>query len=222
MSNVDGKVVIERISVDGHWKFLDIKCHINGRIWFCLSSNKSGKSEDEAVSDLLDDFVSLLGHEHLKPKIIQCCHQLRQNDFSGNSRESMEFDMLPKEQLEPHFSCHQNEDFTTEELGINEISQSELQHKLSIVDETSKSIKVFEQNRCSVCIRSYKEILDENFHIVVPSCGHPLCCECADKILLGVKKECPRCRGNINSGSFNLMKFNADLEVETQDQTVFL
>ena len=80
----------------------------------------------------------------------------------------------------------------------------------------------FEDNKCSVCLSRYKEVLDENNHIVIPACGHPLCCECADNILKSTKKECPRCRGNITADSFNLMKFNADLEMEIQDREVFL
>ena len=83
-------------------------------------------------------------------------------------------------------------------------------------------MKFFEENKCSVCLSSYKEVLDENLHIVVPSCGHPLCCGCADKILLERKKQCPRCKGNISAQSFNLMKFNADLDMITKDKTVFL
>ena len=80
----------------------------------------------------------------------------------------------------------------------------------------------FEENQCSVCLSSYKEVLDENRHIVIPNCGHPLCCECADNILKSTKKECPRCRGNITCQPFKLMKFNADLKMETQNQTMFL
>ena len=83
-------------------------------------------------------------------------------------------------------------------------------------------MKFFEDNTCSVCLSSYKEILDDNLHIVIPTCGHPLCCECADNILRRKKKECPRCRGNITADSFNLMKFNADLEMVAQEQRGFL
>ena len=83
-------------------------------------------------------------------------------------------------------------------------------------------MKFFVENKCSVCLSSYKEITDDNLHIVIPTCGHPLCCQCADNILVSEKKECPRCRGNITANSFDLMKFNADLELDSQDQKVFL
>ena len=68
----------------------------------------------------------------------------------------------------------------------------------------------------------FKEILDEDLHIVIPTCGHPLCCKCAEVILDSVKKECPYCRGRITAQSFNLMKFNADLEIDRENQIVFL
>ena len=83
-------------------------------------------------------------------------------------------------------------------------------------------MKFFEENKCSVCLSSYNEILEGKLQIVIPSCGHPLCCECANNILMGTTKECPRCRGNITADSFNLMKFNTDLQMEAQDQRVFL
>ena len=103
-----------------------------------------------------------------------------------------------------------------------ELSQSELKQQLSTLDKNSKVMKTFEGNKCSVCLSNYKEILDEDLHIVVPSCGHPLCCKCADGILDSEKIECPQCRERITLQSFNLMKFNAGLEIDTENQRVFL
>ena len=104
----------------------------------------------------------------------------------------------------------------------NEVSQTELKQKLKFVDKGSDVLKVFVGNKCCVCLSNYKEILDEDLHIVVPFCGHPLCSKCADNILDSKKKECPQCRGKITAQSFNLMKFNADLEIDTENQNVFL
>ena len=64
-------------------------------------------------------------------------------------------------------------------------------------------MKFFENNKRSVCLSNYKEILDEDLHVVVPSCGHPLCCKYADNILVSDKKECPSCRGNFTDQSFD-------------------
>ena len=50
-------------------------------------------------------------------------------------------------------------------------------------------MRFFNKNQWSVCLSSYKEILDEDLHNVVPYCGHPLCCICADNIFVNTKKE---------------------------------
>ena len=102
------------------------------------------------------------------------------------------------------------------------ISQSELKQKIATVAKDSKVMKFFEDNKCSVRLSSYKEVLDENLHIVVPSCGHPLCCGCADNIMMSANEECPRCRGNITPDSFNLMKFNVNRCIRNMNKRVFL
>ena len=56
---------------------------------------------------------------------------------------------------------------------------------------------------------------------MVPSCGHPLCCQCADDILLSGKKKCPQCRENVTDDSFKVMKFNTDMKVESKDQKLY-
>ena len=186
-------------------------------------------NEDKAVAQLLEIFVrscysnylTFISVELLRMKIIEGFRQLRENDLNGIGTRTMEISLVPKE---PHFSCKMLaiDSDTTQSSGEKDISQSEVQQKLAIVDKDSKVMTLFEDNKCSVCLSSYKEMLDDNLHIVVPSCGHPLCCACADNILKSTKKECPRCRGNITADSFSLMKFNADLQMEAQDQTVFL
>ena len=115
-----------------------------------------------------------------------------------------------------------NVDSSTTDLKVNEVSQCELKQKLIETDKDSETTKFFEDNKCSVCLSNYKEIVDECLHIVVPSCGHPLCCKCADNILVSEKKECPSCRGNFTSESFDLLKFNEDLTVNSEDRRLFL
>ena len=175
------------------------------------------ENEDEAVSDLFNDILMDYDLEHLRSRVLQAHNRLRENDVNDRSCESTEIILEPEER-EPHQSCKVNND-NVQESEENGISQSEVQQKLA---HFSKPLKFFEDNKCSVCLNTYKEILDENLHIVIPSCGHPLCCGCADNIFMSTKKECPRCRGNITSDSFNLMKFNADLEIVTHNQRVFL
>ena len=87
-------------------------------------------------------------------------------------------------------------------------------------------MKFFEVHNCPVCLSNYKEILDEDLHIVVSTCGHPLCCKCADRIVLSSKKECPRCKVYIGADfgekPFRLMKFDAGLKVDAEEQKLFL
>ena len=219
--------MIERISRVGSWERLQIVLFdkYDNDQWVDDIDNLSADiNEDDATKVIVDRF--LRAHpdfKRLEPDILIGFKQLQER-FRGNSREWMEISVVQKEQLKPHLSCQKNQDdnSTTESSGINEISQSELQQKLAVVEKNNKVMKFFEDNQCSVCLSSYKEILDEDLHIVVPSCGHPLCCKCADNILVSEKKQCPRCRGNISAQSFRLMKFNADLAMETQKQTVFL
>ena len=235
MSNLIKEVEINRSSRNGHYLSLGVEFNIpNTIVWiseqmsYTLCSN-----EDEGavqVLDRIDDCVSdweevsqIINLQQLRLKVTEGFRQLRENDLSGNSRETMKVSLVPEAEPDPHFSCKMNnkEYDTTQSSGENEISQSEVQQKLAIVKKEHKVMKFFENNNCSVCLRSYKEILYENRHIVIPSCGHPLCCDCADNILKSTKK-CPRCRGNITADSFNLMKFNAGLQMEAQDQIVFL
>ena len=180
--------------------------------------------ENNLISHNIDNFLRGCHLEYMKTEVLEAFYQLRENHQRDGNPESVEINLVPKPKPDTHVSCKQkhNEDITNQPSAENIISQSELKQELVKVDKDSNTIKLFVENKCSVCLSNYTEILDNDFHIVIPTCGHPLCCECADKILMSRKKECPRCRVNITVGSFNLMKFNAELEVETQDQKVFL
>ena len=225
MSNSVSKVEIKRTSENGVWRTVDIRFKkLNGRYAGVWKSNYTNGDEDFAVLNLLQAFLA--GYSihfvdadlrKLRSDIREGFRRLREND----SREYMAIDVVPKKPIKTHSSCTY-EDSTAHPLEGDELSQSEVQQKLVNVDGDIRYMKFFEENKCSVCLSSYKELLNEDLHIVVPSCGHPLCCGCADNILKSTKKECPRCRGNITVKSFNLMKFNADLQMLTQDQTVFL
>ena len=218
------KIEIMRASRNGEWR----------RVWISFFTDypepqhcyytqpDDNENEDEAVTELFNYIAQDIDVEHLRSQVLQECNRMREANFlDADHYVTIYIDDVVPEKREAHQSCEENNDnvrtmHASEENGI---SQSEVKQKLA---HFSKSMKLFEENNCSVCLCSYKEILDENLHIVVPSCGHPLCCQCADNILMSTKKECPRCRGNITANSFNLMKFNADLEMVTQDQIVFL
>ena len=224
MSNSAKKVEIKRISKNGHWDELVLMHCLGFDGWNFgkFTRNVENRNEEDATVYLLDIFVRSyspsqylrnINLDQMRADVLQGFHQLRENDLSGNSRDTMEISLVAKKPLELHFSCKQNK---TQSSGESEILQSEVQQKLATVDKDSKVMKFFEDNKCSVCLSSYKETLDNDLHIVVPSCGHPLCCKCAYNILVCEKKECPRCRGKLTAKSFSLMKFNADLEMETQ------
>ena len=232
MSHLIKYVEIERYSLNGHYEYIKLDIDLEGWSHVAFMLYSIINNEDEAVIGLLDNFVETYQEdfptsiitEHLRKNIIEGFCQLRENDLSGDSLEVMRISLVPEEQHEPHFSCKTNkkEDSATQSTGENEISQCEIQQKLATFEKDCRVMKFFEENKCSICLRNYKEILDDELHIVILSCGHPLCCECTDNILRSEKKDCPRCRGKFTSDSFNLMKFDADLQIETQDQRVFL
>ena len=230
------KVEIKRISQNGRWRKLAMYYvdydYLTGFERSTKNGKKTNRNEEDATVSLLDNFergftsyrclyfLRNINLDQLRSDVLQGFHQLRlrENDLSSNSyysQDTMEISLV----AECYLSCKKNK---TQSSGENRILQSEIQQKLATVGKDSKVMKFFEDNKCCVCLSTYKEILDNDLHIVVPSCGHPLCCECAYNILASEKKECPRCRGNLTAKSFNLMKFNADLGVETQDQRVFL
>ena len=219
MSNIIKEVEIWRGSINYHYDYILLRILIDDRFYASDMEYRSISIEDEAVIQLLDDFVeeyqpdfpTSIITEQLRVKIIEGFRQLRDSDFDDHSErrhENLIISSLLEEQPELHFSCKskKHEDSATQSSGENETFQSEIKQKLATFQKDGRTMKFFEDNKCSVCLSSYKEVLDENLHIVVPSCGHPLCCGCADNILKSAKKECPRCRGNITADSFNLMK----------------
>ena len=223
------KVKILRSSRDGLWYHLSIIDEISSDGEVIV--NDGNTNIDDAIILVAIQFIRRFGSKYpqninldkLKCDIIQGFHQMGEISLNIDIC-CTKLIFLHEKQPEPHFSCKTNEnvDSAIQASGENEISQSEVQQKLSVVDKDSEIMKFFEENKCSVCLTSYREILDDNLHIVIPSCGHPLCCEYADNILRSTKKECPRCRVNITVDSFNLMKFNGDSEMKNQDQRVFL
>ena len=214
-------LIVERSSESGCWRRLTLILYENSRLSNFRDSSvhrTSGWNEDDLVSDtnfVFDEFLESLSLQFMRPKILQTFYRMRENDSSGDGLETIKLPVVPEE--ETHSSCRSENRNTFTQEG--EIPQCEIKHEL--LNACSAAVKFFDENQCSVCLGSYKEILDGNLHLVVPSCGHPLCCGCADKILLSPKKECPRCRGSVTAKSFNLMKFKSNLEVNS-DQTVFL
>ena len=188
-----------------------------------LTYEKEEENDYLESNELLSNFFG--GLENLiqiKTQILEAISQMIENDLNNESIETKEIVVPPKEKLKPHSSCKMNVASNVQALPETGISQSELKQSLSTLDKDSEVMKFFEENKCPVCLSNYKEILDEDLHIVISSCGHPLCCKCSDNILDSKKKQCPQCRESITVQSFNLMKFNADLEIDRENQIVFL
>ena len=230
------KIEISRVSRNGEWQTIRLMVftvnNSNNMAFYAVNRPDETENEDEALLKLFCEIITQgFDLRHSKSQVIEGYNLLRENDLSGNSHDSIEILAVNYQ------SCKKNNDGDTTLKASeknNVISQSEVKQKLATIIKDSKPISrrlsrilkrkvlFFENKKCSVCLSSYKEILDENLHIVVPRCGHPLCCKCADNILKS--RKCPQCRGYIPSyGSFNRMKFNADLKIVTKIyQKVFL
>ena len=228
MSNLVKQVEIERIIRNGRWHEIAIKyvkpdgqrdrIEMNAEDYtfnYCSEVNATILVVNWFLFGLDTNWTFKRNLITLESNILRGFRQLRENDLSGNSQQTMEIFV----ERDLHYLCKTNKNPNS---NGNEISQSELQQTIATFAKDNKVMKFFQDNKCSVCLCSYKEVLDENRHIVIPSCGHPLCCGCADNILMSEKKECPRCRGNITADSFKPMKFNVDHEMNTEDQRVFL
>ena len=183
MSNLTKEVKISRFSLlDGHYHGLHIAfVNPNTNVWYSDEMLYDWcNNEDEAVVILLNNFVeayysdyfTIISVEQLKLKVTEGFRRLRENDYIVGY---MDICLIPQG---PHFSCKmkQNDDDTTKSSGEGGISQSKVQQKLAFIEKENKIMTFFEDNKCSVCLSSYKDILDDNLHIVIPSCGHPLCC----------------------------------------------
>ena len=225
MCLVTKSIQIRRSNQRGVWSELAV---IIKTIPGCLvfdEFNRSNRNEEQALSNLMDKMCSyLVGIEEIiqfREKIVRGFSYLRVRGMNGNRQRSLIIYGKPKG---PHFTCKQNKSkkHTVQAAEKDEHAQSELKVKLVNFDENSKIMKFFVENVCAVCLSNYNEILNEDLHIVIPSCGHPLYCKCADGILSMAKKKCPRCKININSDSFSLVKFNTELEMVTQGQEIFL
>ena len=179
--------------------------------------------ENNFVENEMFEYIDNQEVRRMKNGIVRTVLRMRECDDHVGREQKVEITIVPREELKPHSSCKMNFNKGSSPKMNEEgrVLQSELKPKLAAVVKGSDVLNFFEDNKCSVCLSNYKEILDEDLHIVIPSCGHPLCCKCGDNILES-KKACPQCKARITADSFNLMKFNADLKVDARNQRVFL
>ena len=145
MSNVIQRITISRSSSDGSWENLHINVLLlNEERKRFQSENIPDINEDEALSDLMDNFAREFNSDIFRSKIVHEFHQMRGNDYSGGYfliainnfsealyRKCIVYDE-PEDQPISHFSCKKttNEDYTKQATKENKISHSELKEKV--------------------------------------------------------------------------------------------
>ena len=88
------------------------------------------------------------------------------------------------------------------------------------IEENSPTMNFFTQNSCPVCMASYKEVIEEDHHIVIPACGHPICCKCCDELLRNDGR-CSICRDDYDIEEFDIMVFDINLQQIPHKGNVF-
>ena len=114
MSNVIKKIVIKRTSLDGRCIRLSIKFNIDNVLQFYSVDMpiRLGDNEDEKLIEMLNLFIevfylphlTVMSSEQLRLKVTQGFDQIRANNLSGNSEESMEISSHPNKNVNimPH------------------------------------------------------------------------------------------------------------------------
>ena len=129
------------------------------------------------------------------------------------------------EMLMKHQSCWVNCNkekgpFTRNYAKTNGIHSMCVKHTLKNLKENSPVMEFFTQNSCPVCMASYKEIIEEDHHIVIPKCGHPICCVCCDELLRNDGR-CSICRDVLDTENFDTMVFDINLQQIPHKGNVF-
>jgi len=176
--------------------------------------SKSGKKENSGNDENLKDGESSKDSKNsCKSENSGENENSLERETSGENKSSGKKEVFSKNICENKNSGKKYSIKYIESLGDGEAYQYMAKLKLSTIDKQSEVMKFFTDNKCSKCFNSYKEILDNNLHILVPSCGHVLCCQCVDDIMKSNDKVCPSCGEIFTFESFVFMKLNDDLEV---------
>ena len=127
--------------------------------------------------------------------------------------------------VQPHVSCKSRESpknegmLTRKRRRESGVRQEDL--KCRFPQMSGEEVEFFNSHSCCVCMETYREVVEGDHHIVAPSCGHPLCCKCADGILAR-KPECPICKVKVDQDSFEMVKFGGDLRPDLKKQKLYL
>ena len=127
--------------------------------------------------------------------------------------------------LRKHISCWERWEkkvgpFTRNFTKLNGIHRISVKNMLKYSKENRPAMNFFTQNSCPVCMASYKEVIEEDHHIVIPACGHPICCKCCDELLRNDGR-CSICRDDYDIEEFDIMVFDINLQQIPHKGNVF-
>ena len=186
------------------------------------------KNGDHITNQLVEEFEFMYPeYTCYSPQIKKVLDESRECFFGEGSHKHsavhntvVELD-VSEDSLQKHKSCWNlpGEVVTRRSVKNLGIPQSDVLHRLRLLD--SETSDFFTTNTCSVCLSSYKEILESSRHIVLPQCGHPICCCCCDK-MLRLDPKCPLCREYLDINEIEPMRFELNLELHSENSKVFL
>ena len=188
--------------------------------------------EDENVvtSKIVGEFKALYPRlSYLNQKVIAASTFGRQQ-FMMKDREICNIAVqqdVSNDQFENHISCCNKIDtsgaVTRQNAKNNGIPNYDMKHHFKQFGAEKSVMDFFTENKCSDCRASYNEILEEDQHIVIPQCGHPICCKCCDETLR-IKPNCPLGREDMDiwkKGEFVVMKFDTNLQLLPQERRIY-
>ena len=215
-------------SEDVGW-IADVRIYLNNHfVYHSQASTKWYKTETAAVKSLISRLESLFTIiPDLKEQIEETYKHLIKVDWNGGQDDMEEVLTFTKAQADQmtHVSCgfHSEKNFklrvtraNTQDVGL---PQFDLKHRIQNLDKESRAFKLFNKNTCSVCLESFKEVLDDERHLVVTNCCHVFCCTCLDNILKERKDEdalCPMCKCELDPQFFDLVLLHIDLTVNEE------
>ena len=199
---------------------VDDLCIYSTTAWTCKH-----ESEAKAEQDLIYRAKNICDVvPNLKKNLAKTFEKLRENkidenDFHEDGTVDVQLLTLKQVELLTHVSCRRLH-FSQKEFARPAtrywtswygFDQHDLKHRVQGLDKSSEAYKFFTGHNCSVCLRNYKEILDDGHHIVVADCCHVYCCSCLDEMIKSKdNKRCAECRAAFWPEDFSELLLNID------------
>ena len=217
-------------SKDEGWT-AEVRVRINNLyVYFSQATSKKYKTETAAIKRLISRLESLFPIiPDLKKRVEEKYKELIEEEWNGEKyaeREDMEEALtFTKKQADQmtHVSCRfqlgkiRDYPVTRTSTELWGLPQYDLKDRIQNLDKESRAFKLFNENTCSVCLDTFKEVLDDKRHLVVTNCCHVLCCTCLDNILKKKKRNetalCPLCKVELEPDIFDLLALYIDLTI---------